>query len=185
MGGIVFLMTCTCLATQLGQRVLGPGHWGADVFELQMRLRDLGHDVVADGRYGAQTKEAVMRFQTSQGRQPDGLVGRETALLIIARWGIIEHKVVKGDTLHALAQKYGAEVEEVRLFNGIRGDKLLIGQLLRIPASPRYLVEEGDTLEYIAMLHQCSPEELRSVNNLNKASIIKPGMWLRLPKPQY
>lgn len=175
----------TCSAARIGQRVLGPGLWGADVFELQMRLRDMGYDVVADGRYGPDTKNAVMAFQRSKGIQADGLVGIETAARVVARWGIIQHSVVKGDTIGSLARQYAVTTDEIRLLNNLRNDIIQIGQLLNIPAPPEYRVREGDTIEAIAALSQSSPEELVALNQLSTVASLRAGMLLRLPKPEY
>lgn len=169
----------------MGERFLGPGLWGADVFELQMRLRDMGYDIVADGRYGPNTTRAVMAFQRSRGLQADGLVGPETVARIIARWGIIQHRVVKGDTIGGLARQYAVPAEEIRLLNNLPNDTIRLGQLLRIPAPPEYRVREGDTIELIAALSQSSPEELVALNQLSTVASLHPGMLLRLPKPTY
>jgi len=175
----------TCSATRLGQRILGPGVWGADVFELQMRLRDMGYDVVADGRYGPATKNAVMAFQRSKGIKVDGLVGPETAGHLIARWGTLQHQVKKGDTIARLTRQYGVSAAEIRLLNNLSDDVIRVGQVLIIPALPQYRVQEGDTIERIAALSSSSPEELAALNQLDTTAALQPGMVLRLPKPSY
>ncbi|MDE7388288.1 MAG: LysM peptidoglycan-binding domain-containing protein, partial [Muribaculaceae bacterium] len=44
------------------------------------------------------------------------------------------HKVVKGDTLWSISQKYGTTVEKLRRANGLTAkSKLQIGQKLQIP----------------------------------------------------
>lgn len=181
----LLLVSNACFATKLGRRNLGLGNWGEDVFELQMRLRDLGYEVVADGRYGSQTKEAVMAFQKAKGLIVDGLVGKETALQLVARFGLVEHRVSKGDTISFLAKHYGVEESDIRLFNGLESSMLTVGQVLRIPAAPRYLVQEGDTVESIAARHQTSPTELIALNQLKEPSTLRPGIWLCVPKTQY
>lgn len=46
----------------------------------------------------------------------------------------IYHQVRSGDTLGAIAQKYGVSTQEVARYNAIRNpDKLEVGQMLRIP----------------------------------------------------
>ncbi|MGI6081252.1 MAG: LysM peptidoglycan-binding domain-containing protein [Limnochordia bacterium] len=183
---LIFLVTVvTCSATRLGQRILGFGVWGADVFELQMRLRDMGYDVVADGRYGPATKNAVMAFQRSKGIKVDGLVGTETAAHIIARWGTLKHHVKQGDAIASLTRQYGVSAAEIRLLNNLSDDVIRIGQVLTIPAPPQYRVQEGDTIERIAALSNSSPEELAALNQLDAMTALQPGMVLRLPKPSY
>ena len=59
--------------------VLRKGDRGDNVRELQERLNELGYDCgTADGVFGTKTKDAVVRFQTDRGLDPDGIVGRKT-----------------------------------------------------------------------------------------------------------
>ena len=43
------------------------------------------------------------------------------------------HRVRRGETLMALSRTYGVTVDAIRRENGIRGDRILVGQVLRIP----------------------------------------------------
>jgi membrane-bound lytic murein transglycosylase D len=43
------------------------------------------------------------------------------------------HRVRRGETLMALSRMYGIPVGDIRRENGIRGDRILVGQVLRIP----------------------------------------------------
>lgn len=43
------------------------------------------------------------------------------------------HKVVSGDTLSALAKKYGTTVKELKDINGLKSDLIKIGQTLKLP----------------------------------------------------
>ena len=43
------------------------------------------------------------------------------------------HRVRRGETLMALSRTYGVPVDAIRRENGIRGDRILVGQVLRIP----------------------------------------------------
>jgi len=47
------------------------------------------------------------------------------------------HTVRSGDTLYALAKRYGATVQQLRTLNGLRGDLLKIGTRLRVPSTAR------------------------------------------------
>lgn len=174
-----------CQAAALGERVLGPGHWGADVFELQLRLRDLGYQLAADGRFGPETKKAVMAFQKAHNLPVDGLVGRNTALLLVARYGVVEYQVRPGDTISAISAQYGVEEAVIRRFNTVNDTKLQVGQILRFPALPRYQVREGDTLESIARNHQTSVSELQRLNNMGDSTALRAGSWLILPTQSY
>jgi LysM repeat protein len=44
------------------------------------------------------------------------------------------HTVKSGDTLSQLAKTYGVSVGEIKRANGLKGDKIKIGQKLKIPA---------------------------------------------------
>jgi hypothetical protein len=59
--------------------VLRKGDRGEEVKGLQIRLTELGYDCgEADGVFGTRTKNAVVRFQTANGLDPDGVVGHRT-----------------------------------------------------------------------------------------------------------
>ena len=61
------------------RRVIVPTLLGSDVLQLQERLRALGYDVPADGRYGARSVAAVVAFQRERGLRADGVVDYATA----------------------------------------------------------------------------------------------------------
>ncbi len=63
----------------LAQRVLREGRRGADVTEVQRRLRELGYfNRQPTGYFGSITKNAVIRFQRKKGLPADGEVGPRT-----------------------------------------------------------------------------------------------------------
>jgi N-acetylmuramoyl-L-alanine amidase len=43
------------------------------------------------------------------------------------------HRVRRGETLVGIARTYGVTLEDLLRENGLRGDRLLVGQTLRIP----------------------------------------------------
>jgi N-acetylmuramoyl-L-alanine amidase len=43
------------------------------------------------------------------------------------------HRVRRGETLVGIARSYGVPLEDLLRENGLRGDRLLVGQTLRIP----------------------------------------------------
>jgi N-acetylmuramoyl-L-alanine amidase len=45
----------------------------------------------------------------------------------------VQHVIVRGDTLSAIADRYRVSLSELRRHNGIKGDRIRIGQVLRIP----------------------------------------------------
>ena len=48
---------------------------------------------------------------------------------------LITYVIERGDTLIAIASKYHISFENLKKFNGLRSDTILIGQVLKIPAS--------------------------------------------------
>ena len=84
---------------------LRKGDSGEDVRELQERLNQLGYDCgEADGKFGTKTKNAVVRFQTEHGLDPDGVVGRKT-------WAELD----KGEAVPKYTVKcYGMRWEQVQ-----------------------------------------------------------------------
>ncbi|GAA3944558.1 muramidase family protein [Microbacterium soli] len=104
------------------------------------------------------------------------------------------HTVAPGDTVYAIARRYGTTVDAVITANGL-GDSALIhpGQHLRVPgattagpaptaapAAQTHRVVAGDTLFGIARKHGTSVAVLMQANGLRDGSIIYPGQTLRL-----
>lgn len=94
-------------------------------------------------------------------------------------------QVKKGDTLYALAKRYGTTVNDLKRANGLKGDILEVGQKLALPAAPAggmsvYRVERGDTLAMIADREGSSVGAIRSANGL-QGDIIYPGQRLKVP----
>jgi N-acetylmuramoyl-L-alanine amidase len=55
----------------------------------------------------------------------------------------VSHKVKKGDTLFKLSRNYGVSIASIKNANGLRSDKILIGQVLRIPTSTNNVSRSG------------------------------------------
>jgi membrane-bound lytic murein transglycosylase D len=121
----------------------------------------------------------------------------------------IFHTVRRGDTLGAIARRYGSSVNTIAGANNIRNPRALrIGQTLVIPRYPssrraapvrsataanalpsggerqaapdRYVVRRGDTLYDIARRYGVPLDELKRRNGLS-GSLIKPGDVLMMP----
>lgn len=98
------------------------------------------------------------------------------------------HIVRRGQTLGAIARKYGVSVEALRAANGLRGDMIFVGQRLRIPAAggggtgggtgQYHVVQAGDTLEAIARKYGTTADALAKLNQLANASLIRIGQRL-------
>lgn len=95
------------------------------------------------------------------------------------------HTVRKGENLTVIARRYDVTVSELREWNSLRSDKLLVGQVLRIPSRDEewYVVRRGDTLAAIARRHDVTLSLLRELNELTSDRIY-PGQRLQLlPSP--
>jgi len=101
------------------------------------------------------------------------------------------HIVRSGDTLGAIATRYGVSVSDLRAWNGIRGSRLDIGQKI-VTVAPRagnsggssagdgtYRIRNGDTLAVIADRFNVSVKDLMSWNGL-KSTRIRAGSYLRV-----
>jgi membrane-bound lytic murein transglycosylase D len=96
------------------------------------------------------------------------------------------HAVRRGDSLWSLASRYGTTVDRIRTDNGLRSDRLAVGQKLRIetgvPAGSRsYTVRRGDTIGRIAKSQKVPLDRLLAANGLSRSSTIYPGQVIRFP----
>lgn len=123
--------------------------------------------------------------------------------------GAATHTVVRGDTVYALARRYGTTVAGIMTANGLGRSAIIVpGQKLSIPAasvapapvlaaaaSPvsaapakaatpaAHVVVRGDTLFGIARAHGTTVAALLQANGLGTGSIIYPGQTLNLTPP--
>ena len=95
------------------------------------------------------------------------------------------HTVRTGETLSAIAQRYKITLTQLRQWNQLKEDRILVGQRLNIHASPtasHYTVRPKDNLSQIARRFDLSLGQLRRLNNLkNDASLelrVKESLWL-------
>ena len=91
------------------------------------------------------------------------------------------HIVRRGENLIGIARRYGIALAVLKELNGIEGDRILVGQKLRLRATPsaRHIVERGDALWEIAQAYSMSVEELKKLNGLT-SNRIYPGQELVL-----
>ena len=91
------------------------------------------------------------------------------------------HVVSAGETLSEIAEFYQLDLTFLRNLNDLRGDRILIGQKLRLRSASKdiHLVERGDALWEIARAYGISVDILRDLNNLNSDRIY-PGQELKL-----
>ncbi len=119
----------------------------------------------------------------------------------------INHKVQKGETLEIIAKKYNVSIADIKRWNNLSSNKIVVGQILDIydkpdvrkknitkenstqtPVktsssgifSPRHTVQKGETLSDIAKKYGVTIEKLKKVNNLRSEKIIV-GQVLTIP----
>jgi peptidoglycan hydrolase-like protein with peptidoglycan-binding domain len=131
-----------------GARTMARGRIGWDVSVLQFLLARRGFAPPhLNGNFGRGTQRAVRRFQRAFGLAVDGIAGPATQRALLtghrrhrrarhaARTPTRTHLVRTGDTLTALAARYGTTIAALERANHLRpGAFLLIGTRLRIPA---------------------------------------------------
>lgn len=92
------------------------------------------------------------------------------------------YTVQRGDTLYAIARKYGLTVDSLKALNNLTSNELYIGQLLQIKPiqGNTYIVKRGDTLYGIASKYSVSVKDLKEVNNLT-TNVLYIGQELLIP----
>lgn len=90
------------------------------------------------------------------------------------------YTVKKGDSLYAIANKYGISVNELKDANNLTTNTISIGQTLKIPPKQEipvenneeiYIVKPGDSLYKIANTYGMSVNELKNLNNLTSNNL--------------
>lgn len=116
--------------------ILSFGSLGAPVELLQLALNRAGLGVIAqDGVFAAETQNALRRFQAANALTPDGVAGAATHRALLPYYtGFITHTVRPGDTLSALAARYGTTLAAILTANpGVNGAALTPGAALTVP----------------------------------------------------
>ncbi len=112
-----------------------------------------------------------------------------------------EHQVKKGESLEAVAKKYGVSAAKIQVINSLKSAKLVPGQRLQIPLSPStdsvpeaivaqqvsqqektqniyHTVKSGENLWSIAKAKNTSVETLARLNNMSTKGALKVGQKL-------
>lgn len=106
----------------------------------------------------------------------------------------ITYTVKRGDTLWAIARRYGTSIEEIVSVNNIANSNLIYpGQILRIITNTKvegketrgtgsiiYTVKRGDSLSKIAFEYGVTVNQIVSLNNIQNPNLIYPGERLRI-----
>jgi murein DD-endopeptidase MepM/ murein hydrolase activator NlpD len=78
------------------------------------------------------------------------------------RFEIIDYEVVKGDTLASIADKFGISVDTIKWANSLKTEKLIPGQMLRIPPVTGIVhkVTPGDTIYSLAKKYKSDAQKI-------------------------
>jgi lysozyme len=96
------------------------------------------------------------------------------------------YTVQAGDTLWAIARRFGTTVSELAAQNRLSNPNLIFpGQILILPRSTAplttYTVRSGDTLSELALRFGTTVSALVSLNNIANPNLIYPGQVLTIP----
>jgi membrane-bound lytic murein transglycosylase D len=99
----------------------------------------------------------------------------------------VTHVVQRGESLSAIASRYGTTASAIQRANGIQNaSHIVVGQRLKVsPGSgsgsswTTYTVRSGDSLGKIASRYGCSVQELQSWNGI-RGSTIHPGQQIKI-----
>ena len=100
------------------------------------------------------------------------------------------HTVKKGDTLSAIAGKYGTTVQKIAEYNNISNpNKISVGQKIKIPGKSSaaaketvYTVKKGDTLSGIADKYGTTYKKLAEYNGIKNPNVLSVGQKIKIPK---
>jgi membrane-bound lytic murein transglycosylase D len=96
------------------------------------------------------------------------------------------HVVSRGETVSAIASRYGASCDAVLSANGLHSrDKIYPGQKIKIPGSGPsrasvHTVKSGDTISEIADKYGVTTSEVLEANSMSPDDRIYPGQQLRI-----
>ena len=167
-------------------RLLRMGSTGPGVQLLQLALNRAGcGELQTDGIFGPLTERAVRKFQAVQNILADGIAGRDTHRQLLPWYtGSLLHRIQKGDTFYALAERYGTTVEAITLANpDAQPENLQIGETITVPLP--FPVVPTD-IDYSAALVNFCVQGLRmrypfiETGNIGRSVMGKPIWYLRL-----
>lgn len=113
------------------------------------------------------------------------------ALAFLALLGTGTHTVSRGETLAAIAARYGISQAQLIAANGLTGGRVYVGQRLSLVpstnnppatgATTTYTVVAGDTLSGIAKKVGTTVRAIQTANNLTNPNQVVIGMRLTIP----
>jgi len=119
------------------------------------------------------------------------------------------HIVKSGESLGLIASKYHCTIDQLKKWNNLNSDKLMIGQKIKINSSSKqeisgikpdtstsksskasssgtnkgktYTIQSGDNLWEIADKFDVTVSQIKALNNLTNANRLKPGQKIKIP----
>ncbi|MDY7093849.1 MAG: LysM peptidoglycan-binding domain-containing protein [Acidobacteriota bacterium] len=145
-------------------------------------------------------KDYRLRLPVGTGGKVSGVYAALPASSKSSRQAGYRYRVRRGDTLSAIAARYGTNVRALQRANGLRSaHSIRIGQVLLIPGSRPYrssaaraaqasvseptvhVVQRGETLSAIAERYGTSTSAITANNGLRSSHRIYPGQRLQIP----
>ena len=133
------------------------------------------------------------QMQVIQANTDDVRELRKRKAATVNSTAVLYHKVPSGQSLNSVADKYGVEVQDLKVWNALKSKTIVPGQKLKIYTSKRavlkapasflsYKVKRGDTLSEIAeKFDGATVQSIKRDNNLAKAGL-QTGMVLKISK---
>ena len=99
-----------------------------------------------------------------------------------------KHIVQSGETLPAIADKYGMTTNQISVFNPNLSENVVSGQSINIPLSSKgcinYKISSGETLYSISKRFQVSLNAIYGVNNISPETVVNVGRIIEIPVRQ-
>lgn len=154
------------------------------------KLRDMDYANVYEVLYNT---DLDVNMRVVQANTDDVRDFRKKGVSTISSNSVVYHKVISGQSLASVANKYGVEVQDLRVWNGLKSKTIVPGQKLKVLAKNRmplkapasffsYKVKTGDTLSEIAeKFNGATVQSIKRDNRLSKAGL-QAGMVLKISK---
>jgi len=139
---------------------------------------------VADLAVAADASNAAitMAIKSELAQQDEVVITKPQTFEPTSSDAIIIYKTVAGDTVPALAAKYGITSQTLRWANNLTSDAVVPGADMIIPTVDGvvYVVKDGDTVEALAHKYQSDAARIISKNNLEISGLVV-GQRIVLP----
>ncbi len=103
-----------------------------------------------------------------------------------AEEGGLTYQVEPGDTLTAIANRYGTTVENLAGINGIKNPNFIkVGQSLKVslPKEINHILSRGETLSRLARAYGTDLQDIIAVNEVMDPTRLPVGMEITIPNP--